>query len=171
MSLTFNSVNINDPAEFVDGIATATDGKTQVKDWRMKYFIHVIANDAVANKKRNNDTSDITINDLFRKQIPSGLTMEFNDGNPRKGNVYNIYVDSLIQCLFELKNRSSRFNADVIPKVDARLRNALSELQNVNTNEAKVAKLIYQFLLDDKGNTATNNTVFDNNLLEVIMKS
>jgi hypothetical protein len=162
MSLTFNSVNINDPAEFVDGIATATDGKTQVKDWRMKYFIHVIANDAVANKKRNNDTSDITINDLFRKQIPSGLTMEFNDVNPRKGNVYNIYVDSLLERLFELKDRSSRFNASVIPKVDARLRNALSELQNVNTNEAKVAKLIYQFLLDDKGNTNANNTVFDN---------
>jgi len=161
MSLTFNSVNPNDPAEFLDGKATATDG-TQVEDWRMKYFIHVTADSIAARKKRARDTSDITLADFAGRGVPQGLSKEFNDTGAVVGSrEYNDQVYYFLRTLIKLKDRKNSFPT-VTNVIENRINNALTQLQGVNTKEAQVAKIILQFLLKDEGSLVANAAAMDN---------
>lgn len=158
MSLNFNLVNSNDPAEFLNGNATATDG-TQVKDWRMKYFIHVTADSIAARKKRARDTSDITLVDFTGRGIPQGLTKEFNDSGAVVGQQYNDHVAQFVLTLSQLKDRKNTFPA-VANVIENRLNNALSQIQGVNTKEAQVTRVVLQLLLKDEGSSAANTNAF-----------
>jgi hypothetical protein len=160
MSLTFNSVNPADPAEFLDGVATSISG-TQVKDWRMKYFIHVTTNNIMTRKRQAQDKSEITIADFAGRGIPGGLTQEFNDVNPVRGQQYNNEVNDFVNVLRSVKDRANMFPASA-SVITNRLNNLLAKLQGVNTNDAQVSRCLVQFLLKDEGSSGANNSAFDN---------
>jgi hypothetical protein len=159
MSLVFNNINLNDPAEFVDGIATATNG-TQVKDWRMKYFIHVTAHSIAMRKKRATDTSDITLADFNKRGIPTGLTRQFNDVGAVIGQQYNSEVGQFLITLSEIKNRAFNALSPVANVIENRLNNALTQIQGLNTIDAQVSRLVLQLLLKNEGSAKDNTNVF-----------
>jgi hypothetical protein len=154
MSLIFNEVNPNDPAEILTGQITATNG-TKVADYRMDYVLEVLTDSVVTAKKAKNDTSDIKIGDFDVSAVPLGLTDVGMNSSPP---VYNAYVNNFIRQLLGLKIRQS--NPLLVNGIEQRLRELLSKVQGVNTPRTQVTRIVAQMLLNDEGNDTARGVAF-----------
>jgi hypothetical protein len=158
MSLIFNEVNPNDPAEILTGQITAQNG-SKVPDYRLDYVLEVLTDSVVTRKKARNDTSDISAGDFDTTAVPLGLT---DVGNLDAGKgpyalVYNAYVNNFIRQLLGLKIRQSN---PAVNGIVQRLQELLSKVQGVNTPKAQVTRIVAQMLLNDEGNDGARGTAF-----------
>jgi hypothetical protein len=151
MSLIFAEQNLNNPAEFLEGKATATDGKTVVDDWRMDYFIAVLCDDIVNRKLKNKDKTPIARKDFDPTVVPNGLKDETNK------TLLDVYVAKFVHLLFFIKMRGRAtypvFNAQVT-SIDNVLRNVLTRWTGIDSDKSRVCQIILNELNDKTGTDA-----------------